>query len=654
MRKIIGNPLRSSMSITTKLFLLTGALILSALVTINVLNYQYTKKEVEDRILKIELPTLTNELVTLVQKELASPIALSALTANNDFLIDWLQKGETSTETIRGYFNYLKGNKPISVVNLVSDKTLKCYNENGIFRTIDRKDKWYFNFKQKNVDKEFNINYSKAGKLTLFINHRIQDTQNHFLGLVGVGLDLGELTTLILSKKIGKNGNVMLIDQDGYIKMHQNAQIIDKNNEKVASKNILKQTGIATVASEILQKKKDSYRYQKGKEKFVLKTAFIPEFQWFLLVEISETEILEPIYQIFLWNILVGFLITIVIILLGIWFIQNLVFYPLQNLSQGLFSFFDFLNRKVPTSELIKVTAKDEFGELSTIINDNIQTIQQGIEQDNILIKETVLLVDRITEGFLDTRLNGQGYNLELNNLKEEINQMLDKLEASVGTNINHIIQTMQAYASMNFGTVIGNPKGEIEKNVNEMGKSIHEKQQEILEQRDAIAQKNTQISNSIQAALTIQQAILPYQEKMDRLLKDYFVLNKPRDVVSGDFYWLNPLNPNAQGASNEMILVIADCTGHGVEGAFMTLIGNILLDKIVRVWNVASPEEILTRLHEEIYIVLRQGETQNKNGMDAVVLHLQYQAQETVITFENFLPILLIVLFGKAVIFYF
>ncbi|NJL14364.1 MAG: SpoIIE family protein phosphatase [Microscillaceae bacterium] len=69
------------------------------------------------------------------------------------------------------------------------------------------------------------------------------------------------------------------------------------------------------------------------------------------------------------------------------------------------------------------------------------------------------------------------------------------------------------------------------------------------------------------------------------------------------------------------MVLVAADCTGHGVPGAFMTLIGNTLLDKIVRVWKITEPAQILERLHEEVQIVLRQKETQNNNGMDATVL---------------------------------
>lgn len=149
----------------------------------------------------------------------------------------------------------------------------------------------------------------------------------------------------------------------------------------------------------------------------------------------------------------------------------------------------------------------------------------------------------------------------------------------------------------------------------------LHQNQEEILAQRDFIEQKNNEleeynrhVKSSINAAMTIQKAILPYEEKLDKLLKEHFLIFRPKDVVSGDFFWLNVID-------GLKILVTADCTGHGVPGAFMTLIGNTLLDKIVRVWKITMPDEILTKLHEEIRTVLRQEATQNNNGMDANVI---------------------------------
>jgi serine phosphatase RsbU (regulator of sigma subunit) len=145
----------------------------------------------------------------------------------------------------------------------------------------------------------------------------------------------------------------------------------------------------------------------------------------------------------------------------------------------------------------------------------------------------------------------------------------------------------------------------------------LHQTQEEIMAQRDAIevknqelATQNEQIQNSIRAAKAIQKAIVPHQQKRDDLLKDYFVIYRPRDVVSGDIYWLHKIE-------DSVFMAVIDCTGHGVPGAFMTMITHNLLDKIVRVWDIHSPSEVLNRLHEEITTVLRQKETDNNYGMD-------------------------------------
>ena len=145
--------------------------------------------------------------------------------------------------------------------------------------------------------------------------------------------------------------------------------------------------------------------------------------------------------------------------------------------------------------------------------------------------------------------------------------------------------------------------------------------QEEIEAQRDVIESHNKTlihhnklISQSIRAAQNIQQAILPNQRKLDYLLKNHFIVYRPKDVVSGDFYWLNEID-------GYTYLATVDCTGHGVPGALMGMIGNILLDKIIRVKKMTDPAQILQQLQDEIYITLRQEETQNNYGMDLALL---------------------------------
>lgn len=157
----------------------------------------------------------------------------------------------------------------------------------------------------------------------------------------------------------------------------------------------------------------------------------------------------------------------------------------------------------------------------------------------------------------------------------------------------------------------------------------VQTSQKELSEKNKALEERDRQITSSIKSALTIQSAILPYPEKAQRLLQEHFVIYRPKDVVSGDFYWLNEID-------GKVILAAVDCTGHGVPGAFMSLIGNTLLDKIVRVWKVTKPHEILTRLHEEVVIVLRQKETSNNNGMDAAIITIEREKEHSLIRFAG------------------
>lgn len=149
----------------------------------------------------------------------------------------------------------------------------------------------------------------------------------------------------------------------------------------------------------------------------------------------------------------------------------------------------------------------------------------------------------------------------------------------------------------------------------------IEEQNEEITSQRDHIQttnqllnRQNQHIQQSIQAALTIQEAILPDATQIAALLPENFILYRPKDVVSGDFYWLKKIG-------NKTVLAAVDCTGHGVPGAFMSMIGNNLLNRIAQRQNIHEPKNILTALNNGVEKVLRQKEKGYKNGMDLALV---------------------------------
>ncbi|OJJ21295.1 hypothetical protein BKI52_12085 [marine bacterium AO1-C] len=160
-----------------------------------------------------------------------------------------------------------------------------------------------------------------------------------------------------------------------------------------------------------------------------------------------------------------------------------------------------------------------------------------------------------------------------------------------------------------------------------------------LVKTTEVLEQKNIQIKQSIKAGLTIQRAILPSPTRLKRHLSEYFVLYRPKDVVSGDFYWFSVAgtsslevvdNHTKTNENSKLILAAVDCTGHGVPGAFMSMIGFILLDRIVEVEHISDPASILERLNKLIRLVLNQGENTASSGMDIGLITLESKQNES------------------------
>jgi len=134
----------------------------------------------------------------------------------------------------------------------------------------------------------------------------------------------------------------------------------------------------------------------------------------------------------------------------------------------------------------------------------------------------------------------------------------------------------------------------------------------EVEKQRRELAIKNKNITSSIQYAKKIQEALLPSDLMFKKFLPDSFILFKPKDIVSGDFYWITERN-------NKIFVSAVDCTGHGVPGAFMSLIGFKILENIIIVQSIEKPSEILNILSMGIENTFHRDEEDSllKDGMD-------------------------------------
>lgn len=139
--------------------------------------------------------------------------------------------------------------------------------------------------------------------------------------------------------------------------------------------------------------------------------------------------------------------------------------------------------------------------------------------------------------------------------------------------------------------------------------------EEKVEERTQELAQKNKDITSSIQYAKRIQLAILPPLEQIFKYFPQSFVLYKPKDIVSGDFYWFGVKD-------GKKIIAAVDCTGHGVPGAFMSMIGHNLLNQIISENGITEPDEILNSLHRGVQAALKQGTNvvDTSDGMDVAL----------------------------------
>ena len=166
--------------------------------------------------------------------------------------------------------------------------------------------------------------------------------------------------------------------------------------------------------------------------------------------------------------------------------------------------------------------------------------------------------------------------------------------------------------------------------NKRKANKKLHSLNNEIHKQKNQLLEKNTAITDSIQYASRIQTALLTSEDYIRKYLPDFFILNIPKDIVSGDFYW-------AYAQNNKMYFMCADCTGHGVPGAFMSLLGINFLNEIVIEKKITSPNLVLNELRTEIIHSLnKQGSEETKDGMDCAICEIDLNTLELQLATAN------------------
>jgi diguanylate cyclase (GGDEF)-like protein len=304
-----------SISTRTRLIVSIGLILLLGFLATNLANYYMSRKSVREKLIRNELPLTSNNIYSEIQAGLLRPIYISSLMANDTFLKDWMIDGEKDVAKVTKYLREIRDRYDVFSTFVVSSITGRYYYFDGILKTVSRnskKDSWFFSMEDHPADYRVDVDTNEAAKneLTIFINHKLFDYQGRFMGVTGIGLNAVGVSKLIQKYKATYKRNIYFVDRSGMIKSHENNRIIDKLN-------IRDKPGIAAVADTLLAGKEGILEYRLGGDNILLTYRFIPELDWFLIVEQPESEALAGIRQTFLVNTAIGLLITLAVLLIS-------------------------------------------------------------------------------------------------------------------------------------------------------------------------------------------------------------------------------------------------------------------------------------------------------------------------------------------------
>jgi serine phosphatase RsbU (regulator of sigma subunit) len=239
-------------------------------------------------------------------------------------------------------------------------------------------------------------------------------------------------------------------------------------------------------------------------------------------------------------------------------------------------------------------------------------------------VKELLKNMQKTTAGQLENyslvRTNdelgdlSENYNIMLAKLNEYISH-IDKMNAELEQKVKERTAEIQAQKEE-----IESQRDEVESQRDE----IEQQRDYVIEQRDLIILQKKAITDSIEYAAHIQNAILPPLKELESILPEHFIYYKPRDIVSGDFYWAHKIKKKGV---NKVVVVAADSTGHGVPGAIMSMLGITLLKEIVVKKEIYKPSEILDNLKENVVNSLHQSDEtgKSKDGIDISVCLIDF-----------------------------
>ncbi len=310
----LHSPLYSQRSLVLTLIALLGAGFLAT----SLLSYYASRASIRDSIVNTELPLTSDTVYSEIQKDLVRPILISSMMSRDTFMRDWVVNGEQDAEKMTRYLNEVMTHYGAYTAFFVSNTSLTYYHAKGVLKQVkstEPRDAWYFRVRDMADPYEINVDPDLANKdnLTFFINYKVYDYNNRFIGAAGVGLTVDAVIKLIDKYQQRYQRSVYFVDNFGRLVLTgaeggpQGAHIGQKLGDLDYMKDLV---------SQLPKPHSGSYEYSVQGQGHFLNVRFIPELNWYLFVDKREDGALSEIRQSLYLNLLICLFVTLIVLLL--------------------------------------------------------------------------------------------------------------------------------------------------------------------------------------------------------------------------------------------------------------------------------------------------------------------------------------------------
>jgi diguanylate cyclase (GGDEF)-like protein len=311
-------PLRTSRKAQVTLLALLTVLLLGGFLATSLVSYYASRDSIRHNIVNTELPLTSDNIYSEIQKDLIRPTQIASMMSRDTFLRDWVIAGERDAQPMTRYLREVQEHYGTFTSFFISEKSRVYYQAKGVLKKVDQnepRDAWYFRVRGMAEPYEISVDPDMANsdRLTFFINFKVFDYQNNFIGVAGVGLTVDAVVKLVDDYQLRYDRDIYFTDR------HGNLMLTGATGGPLGARrgqSLSDIPGLEPLLASLPQPKSGNFTYQEQGRAHFLNVRYIPELDWYLFVDKPEEAALAGIRHTLYLNLLICTLISAVVLFL--------------------------------------------------------------------------------------------------------------------------------------------------------------------------------------------------------------------------------------------------------------------------------------------------------------------------------------------------